>query len=76
MISVLTILFQVIAQNDLDKIMKLGEALLLNLSIEKDMKESFVMVPHSLRASFIEICGPELVYTPLFHEKMVCDGFV
>lgn len=52
--------------------MKLGEALLLNVGIsadQRDLKDSFVTAPHSVKASFIECCGAEFMYTPLFHEK-------
>lgn len=63
---------QVFSQTDLNKIMKLGEALLLNICTtvdQKDMKDSFVTTPHSIKASFVECCGSEFMYTPLFHEK-------
>ncbi len=56
--------------------MKLGEALLLNISIsvdQKDVKDSFVTAPHSIKASFVECCGPDFMYTPLFHEKSLQD---
>lgn len=52
--------------------MKLGEALLLNICSnfdQKDMKDSFVTTPHSIKASFVECYGPEFIYTPLFHER-------
>ena len=52
--------------------MKLGEALLLNISINVDhgdMKDSLITAPQSVKASFVGCCGPEFLYTPLFHEK-------
>ena len=65
---------QVFAQSDLTKILKLGEALLLNIGIgQRDLKDFFVTAPHSIKSSFIECCGPEFMYTPLFHERSVQD---
>lgn len=65
---------QVFSQGDLTKIMKLGEALLLNIGIsQRDLKDTCVTAPHSIRSSFIECCGPEFIYIPLFHEKTVQD---
>jgi hypothetical protein len=59
--------------------MKLGEALLFNVGVgvdQKDVKDAFVTGPHSIKASFTECCGPEFMYTPLFHERSlqeVCE---
>ncbi len=35
------------------------------------MKDPLVAAPHSIKTSFIECCGPDFMYTPLYHEQTV-----
>lgn len=57
--------------------MKYSEALLLDTCVDqvgqRALRDSFVTTPHSIKASFLECCGSDFVYTPLFHEKTIQD---
>lgn len=68
------------AQNDLKKVMKFGEALLLDSYVnsvsQSSMKDSSVTALHSIKTSFMECCGPDYIYTPIFHEATLEEVIV
>lgn len=53
--------------------MKYNETLLLETSVSQlrchNMCDSIVTTPHSIKASIMECCGSDFVYTPLFDSK-------
>ena len=54
----------------MNRTIKQGEALLVNDTIDESaMKDHFMNVPHSVRASFTDCCEPEFIYTPVFGEE-------
>lgn len=61
--------------NDLNTLLKFSEALLLNTSTNHVGVKDSLVSPYSIRASFIECCGPEFVYAPLFHEKTLLEVY-